>query len=344
MESLENIRALPKAEQHIHIVGSTQPETLLWLAEVGDKKVPFNTVEDVKNFFSYTDFNHFIRVYSTVLDCITQESQFERLAYEMVLACNHSNVWDIEASFSAPDHVLKGLDYGNMLDAINRGLRKGKADFGINSRLRIDLVRNYGPEYGMEVLDWIEEKGENIVAIDIGGSESKYPPEPYSKVYKRAREMGLYLVAHAGEAAGLESVWGAVKDLNVDRIGHGTIASKDNDLLKLIAKRNITIETCPISNVRTGVISSISQHPIRKFIDHNIRVSVNSDDPTMFDTNMNNEYIQLNRHLGFTLQELFQISLNTINSAFINNIEKTRIRKKFISKYHKITENLDNKG
>jgi len=340
MDTLETIKALPKAEQHIHLVGSTQPETLLWLAEQGGLDVPFETVEEVRGFFSYTDFDHFIRVYSTVVDCITREDQFERIAYEMLEAGHRCNVRDIEASFSAPDHVRKGLDYGGMLDAINRGLRRGKRDFGINCRLRIDLVRNYGPDYGMKVLGWIEEKGENVVAIDIGGSEAGYPPEPYGPVYRRAREMGLRLVAHAGEAAGLESVWGAVKGLEVERIGHGTVAAKDPELMRVIAKRNVTIEACPVSNVRTGAVASVADHPIREFIDNGIRVTVNSDDPPMFGTDMNNEYIQLHRQLGFTVPELFQLSLNTVDSAFLPENKKAELRDRFMKECARLTSSL----
>jgi adenosine deaminase len=338
MDTLEAIRALPKAEQHIHLVGSTQPETLLWLAERGGLEVPFETVEEVRGFFSFTDFDHFIRVYSTVVDCITEEAQFERIAYEMLEVGHLCNVRDLEASFSAPDHVLKGLDYGGMLDAINRGLKKGKKDFGVDCRLRIDLVRNYGPEYGLEVLDWIEEKGDNIVAIDIGGSEARYPPEPYGPVYERAREMGLGLVAHAGEAAGIESVWGAVKELGVERIGHGTVAARDQELLRFIAERGVTIETCPVSNVRTGAVASVADHPIRDFMDNGIRVTVNSDDPPMFGTDMNNEYLQLNKQLGFTVPELFQISLNAVDSAFLPDMEKDRLRRSFIDEYIALIE------
>ena len=336
MDTLETIRALPKAEQHIHLVGSTQPETVLWLAEQGGVDVPFETVEEVRGFFSYTDFDHFIRVYSTVVDCITEEAQFERIAYEMLEAGHRCNVRDFEASFSAPDHVLKGLDYGGMLDAINRGLRKGKRDFGVDCRLRMDLVRNYGPDYGMEILNWIEAKGENIVAIDIGGSEKGYPPEPYGPVYKRAREMGLRLVAHAGEAAGLESVWGAVRGLGVERIGHGTTAAKDPELLRFIAERNVTIEACPVSNVRTGAVASVADHPIREFIDNGIRVTVNSDDPPMFGTDMNNEYIQLHKQLGFTVSELFQLGLNAIDSAFLPERERTTLSKRFLNEYARL--------
>ena len=338
MDTLETIRALPKAEQHIHLVGSTRPETLLWLAEQGGLDVPFETVEEVRGFFNYTDFDHFIRIYSTVVDCITQEAQFERIAYEMLEAGHRANVRDFEASFSAPDHVRKGLDYPRMLDSINRGLRKGKREFGVDCRLRIDLVRNYGPDHGMEVLNWIEEKGENIVAIDIGGSEAGYPPEPYGPVYKRAREMGLRLVAHAGEAAGLESVWGAVKGLGVERIGHGTVAAKDPELMRFIADRGVTIEACPVSNVRTGAVASVARHPIREFIDSGIRVTVNSDDPSMFGTDMNNEYIQLHRQLGFTVPELFQLSLNAVDSAFLPEKERATLRERFVDEYAALTD------
>jgi adenosine deaminase len=338
MDTLETIRALPKAEQHIHLVGSTQPKTLLWLAEERSIDVPFETVEEVREFFSYTDFDHFIRVYSTVVDCITQEKQFERIAYEMTEAGHHCNVRDIEASFSAPDHVRKGLDYGGMLDAINRGLRRGKMKFGVDCRLRIDLVRNYGPDYGMEVLDWIEGKGDNIVAIDIGGSEKGYPPEPYGSVYERAREMGLRLVAHAGEAAGIASVWGAVRGLEVERIGHGTVAVKAPELLRFLAERGVTIEACPVSNVRTGAVASVAQHPIREFIEHGIRVTVNSDDPPMFGTDMNNEYIQLHEQLGFTVPELFQLSLNAVDSAFLQEEEKATLRERFVDEYSVLRE------
>jgi adenosine deaminase len=143
------MRALPKAEHNNHLVGSTQSETLLWLADQGDLKAPFETFEEVRDFFSYTDIDHFIRVYSTVVDCSTKEDQFERIAYDILETGHHCNVLDVETSFSAPDHVRKGLDYAEMLDVINRGLREGKSDFGVDCRLRIDLVMNYGPDYGM---------------------------------------------------------------------------------------------------------------------------------------------------------------------------------------------------
>ncbi len=338
MDDLEIIRALPKAEQHIHIVGSTRPETLLWLAEESGVEATYRTLQDVESFFQYTDFTHFISVYSAVNDLIREEEQFERITYEMLEDNARCNVHYVEASFSAPDHVRKGLDYCKMLDAINRGIHRAGNDFDIDCNIRIDLVRNYGPEYGMEVLDWIEGKGDNIVSIDIGGTETGFPPEPYTPVYGRAKEMGLHLTAHAGEAAGPESIWSAVKSLGVERIGHGVTARQDPKLMTLIGERNIIIEACPVSNMRTGAIPSVRDHPIREFQSRGITVTVNSDDPSMFGTDMNNEYIQLHDELGFTVEELFQLSLNAVESSFLPEEMKEKMRERFVEGYLRLLD------
>ena len=335
------IRALPKVEQHIHIVGSTRPETLLWLMEQGGIESPHRTVEDVRRFFRYRDFPHFISIYSTVVDCITDEGQFERITYEMLEGDARCNVRYVEASFSAPDHVLKGLDYGRTLDAINRAIRRARSDFGIECNVRVDLVRNYGSEAGMGVFDWIEEKGDNVVSIDIGGSEEAFPPKPYAPVYRRAREMGLHLAAHAGEVAGPESIWNAVRHLGVERIGHGVAARVDPKLMKHLREHGITIEACPISNVKTGVVPSLRAHPIRAFFNRGLTVTVNSDDPSMFGTDMNNEYLQLHRELGFTIPELFRLSLNAVDSSFLPEERRSRLRESFIEEYRGLMEGAE---
>jgi len=332
------IRALPKVEQHIHIVGSTRPETLLWLVEEGGIEMPYKTVEDVRQFFQYRDFHHFVSIYSTMIDCITDEDQFERIAYEMLEDEARCNVRYVEASFSAPDHVFKGLDYTRMIDAINKGVCRAHRELGVECNLRIDLVRDYGPDSGMKVLDWIEEKGDNIVSIDIGGSEDRFPPKPFAPVYRRAREMGLHLVAHAGEAAGPQSIWEAVKYLNVERIGHGVAAGRSLRLMDYLRKRGITIETSPISNVRTGVVPSLERHPIRTFLDRGLSVTVNSDDPSMFGTDMNNEYLQLQRKLGLTIPELLKLSLNAVDSSFLPEGQRIKMRESFIKEYQRLMD------
>ena len=336
MSAEEAIKALPKLEQHVHIVGSVRPATLLWLMEDSGLDLPYESVDDLKGFYNYSGFPHFLEVYSKVNDSITRESHYERITYEMMESQAACNVWHAEALFSAWDHVRRGLDYGLMVDAINRGIRRATRKFGVTCTIRVDLVRNYGPEVGMKVLDLVEEKGENVVAIDTGGSEQGYPPKSYRDCYRRAREMRLRTAAHQGEGAGVEYVWECVEQLEPERIGHGVAAGQDPGLMKLLARRGISIESCPVSNLRTGAVGSWSEHPIRRFINHGVKVSVSSDDPPMFGTDMNNEYLQLHRNLGFTLDELFQISLDSVETSFLEPEAKASMRGRFMDEYEEI--------
>ncbi|MCW4048309.1 MAG: adenosine deaminase [Candidatus Bathyarchaeota archaeon] len=332
----ETIKALPKLEQHVHIVGSTKPETLLWLIEDSGADLPYESVEDLEQFYRYKDFPHFLNIYSTVNCTITKESHYERLTYEMMQSQAGCNVKHVEAIYSAWDHVGRGLDFSLMVDSINRGIRKATRDFGVTCTIRIDLVRNYGPEVGMKVLDLIEEKSDNIIAIDTGGSEEGFPPAPYKECYDRAREMGLHVVAHQGEGAGTDYIWECLEYLNPERIGHAVAAGEDTELMKTIAAKGIPIECCPVSNIRTGAVKDLSRHPIRSFMDHGIKVSVNSDDPPMFGTTMNNEYIQLHQKLGFTIEELFKISLDAVETSFLCVEEKERLLKQFQMEYARL--------
>jgi adenosine deaminase len=334
----ELIKALPKAEQHVHIVGSTRPETLLWLIGQCETQKPFKTIDDVRALFLYRDFPHFISVYTTVVECITRESQFERITYEMLESDARCNVRYVEASFSPADHVLRGLDYDGMIDAINRGISCARIDFGIECNIRVDVVRNYGPENGMDVLDWIEGKNDNVVSIDLGGSEERFPPGPFAPVYRRARKMGLHLAAHAGEAAGPQSVWDAVKELGVEHVGHGLAARLDSKLIDYLRRQRVTVEVCPVSNVKTGVVPSLATHPIKAFVGNGLSVTVNTDDPSLFETDMNNEYMQLHRVLGFSVPELFKLSLNGVDSSFLAEEHKVKMREFFMHEYYRLAD------
>jgi adenosine deaminase len=286
--------------------------------------------QDITEMFEFTDFSHFIEVYKTIIQHITDERYFERFAFEMMEDCAASNSRYVEVSFSPIDHVQQGLDYFRMIEAIRRGLHRAEIRFDIQSDIRIDLVRHSDSRAAMQVLDWVEQDMQGIVSVDIGGSEHKFPPAPFADAYRRASEMGLHLAAHAGEAAGPQSIWDAIRLLQVERIGHGVTAVQDQELMAELKKREIVIEACPVSNVRTGAVPSIAEHPIRKFYDCGLIVTANSDDPTLFNTDLNNEFIQLYRHLGFTLQELTQLSLNAVQAAFLEEGLKEQLRARFV--------------
>jgi len=331
------IERLPKVEQHIHIVGSIRPETLLWLASDSDIKTPnLENPERVKALFQYRDFSHFIECYTVVMRSIRREKQFERIVYEMLEDEAKQNVKYVEASFSAPDHVRLGLDYSEMQEAINRGIERARLDFEVDCNLKIDLVRDYGPKAGLKHLDLMSTCREGVVAIDIGGREYASPAKHFTSVYRRAKEMGFHLTAHAGETCGPESIWDTVKCLGVERIGHGVTARRDPTLIEYLMEKNISIEMCPVSNFKTKVVDAIRNHPVRDFFDKGLSVTVNSDDPTMFGTDMNNEYQTLHDELDFTLPELFRLSLNGIDSSFLPQEKKDRLRETFRREFERL--------
>ncbi len=341
MELIDAIKALPKAEHHVHLLGSIKPATLMKAITDTGVDSPYDSIEDIERSFKFQNFAHFISVYKQIISLVTEERYFEPMTYELLESSKECNVKYVEMSFSAPDHTLQGLDFELMMKAIERGIRRGQSDFGVKADIRIDIVRNYGLESAMESLDMIENRPEGIVSIDIGGSEKEYPSEPYAEVYNRAREMGLHTVAHAGEAAGPQSIWDAVTYLGVERIGHGISAIQDEKLMRHLQETGITLEVCPVSNVRTRVVDSLREHPIRTFFDRGMSLTVNSDDPTFFDTDMNNEYEQLHEVLGFTIQELFQISLNAVESSFVDAETKQQMRREFQNDYSKIIDSIE---
>ncbi|MFW9807084.1 MAG: adenosine deaminase [Candidatus Thorarchaeota archaeon] len=341
MNVIEAIKALPKIELHVHTLGSLQPSRLLSIIGEDGLDAPYETVEDIVRRFEYTDFTNFIEVYMEIIGYITKEKHFELITYDMLEKCAECNTHYVEASFSPRDHLQHNLDFSKMVKAINLGIDRAHSSFGIEANIRIDLVRSSTQDEAMEILDMVEKNPHNIVSIDIGGNEPLFPPKPFAEVYRRAREMGLHLVAHAGEAAGPQSIWDALEFLDVERIGHGVSAREDSKLIDYLNERRIGIEMNPVSNLRTGVVKSIREHPVREFYDKGLLVTVNSDDPSLFHTDLNNEFIQIHKHLGFTLSELFQLSLNGITSAFTDESVKKDMREMFSKKYNVIKDSLD---
>ena len=341
MNTLEAIRALPKVELHLHTLGSLQPSTLLSIIREEGINTPYRTVEDVVQRFQYSDFENFISIYWEIVGYITDEKHFEHITFDMLKKCSECNTRYVEASFSPRDHLHHDLEFSRIVDAINKGIDRARDAFGIETNIRIDLVRSSTHDEAMEILDLIEKNPTNIVSIDIGGNETKFPPKPFAQAYERAREMGLHLVAHAGEAAGPQSIWDVIEFLKVERIGHGVTAREDEKLIAFLKEKQIGIEMSPISNLRTGVVRSIQDHPIREFYDKGLLVTINSDDPSLFHTDLNNEYFQIHKHLGFTLTELLQLSLNGIETAFVDEAKKTALRDSFSTEYSQIMSQVE---
>ncbi|MBT5531736.1 adenosine deaminase [Candidatus Poribacteria bacterium] len=318
---------VPKVELHVHPEGSIPLPTLWELISKYDGDPSTPDPDALRRRFVYRDFAHFIETWTWQLAFLREYDDFTLIAEAVARDFARQNVRYVEAYYSPGDFRQHGLATLPLTGAIRAGLERVPE---VEVRLVADLVRNYGPERGAVTLSELREAQTlGVIGITIGGSEQEYPPAPFADVYEEARRMGFRTSAHAGEAAGPDSVWGAARDLRVDRIGHGTRASEDERLMDYLAERRIPIETCPISNVRTAAIPSVAAHPIRVFLDRGIPVSVNTDDPAMFGTSLAEEYAALERELGFTPDEIRALILSGIATSWMSDSGKASMTRDF---------------
>lgn len=321
--------AMPKAELHVHLEGAIPLDTLAGLIRKygGDPSVPDRP--SLERRFAYRDFPHFIDTWTWKNGFLREGEDFALIAEGAARELASRNVRYAEVFYSPSDFFRHGLETGTITESIRSGLRRVE---GIEIALVADLVRDRGPENGMRTLCELSELREyGVVGIGIGGSEQEYPPEPFAPLFEEARRRGFRTGAHAGEAAGPESVWGAVRALRVDRIGHGTRAAEDEALVDHLAAEGIPVELCPLSNVRTGVVSSIADHPARLFFDRGIPVSINTDDPAMFQTCLPLEYALLARDLRFSPQEIGRLVLGALRTSWLSDERKVLMEKEFTS-------------
>ncbi len=318
---------LPKVELHLHLEGSIPIETLWELVTKygGDPTTP--DIDALRRRFVYRDFEQFLATWVWQAGFIRDYDDFTSIAEAVAHDLARQNIRYVEAFYSPGDFGRHGLETLPLTEAIRTGLDRVTE---VEVKLVADLVRNYGPERGAVTLSEIREaQSLGVSGIGIGGHEADYPATPFADVFEEARGMGFHTSAHAGEGAGPESVWGAVRDARAERIGHGTRAVEDDSLMDYLAEHQIPVEACPISNVRTAVIPSVAQHPIREFMARGIPVSVNTDDPAMFGNSLADEYAALERELGFTPDEIRALILSGVATSWMPEDDKARMTREF---------------
>ena len=321
------LQALPKVELHLHLEGAIPLPALWRLMEKygGDPDVPSQA--DLRRRLTYRDFPDFIAAWIWKNGFLRAYEDFTFIAEAMARDLAGQNIRYAEVFFSPTRFLDQGLQPQGLAQAIRKGLdRVG----GTEVRLVADLVRDHGPEQARLTLAQIREVMDcGIVGIGIGGSEHLYPPEPFAPVYEAARGLGLRTSAHAGEAAGPESIRGAVEALAVDRIGHGIAAHRDPAVMALLAERQIPLELCPLSNVATGSIAAIGEHPVRQFWQAGLMLTVNTDDPGMFHNDMVAEFMALHEVFGFDRDEIRTLILNGIDASWQSRERKSALRQAF---------------
>ena len=320
------IRAMPKAEIHLHLEGAIPHEILLAQVQRKGTEPSIRTVEDLKAKLTYTDFPNFIELWVWKNTFIKDEKDFEDIAYAMLEGLSRQNVKYVESFYAPGDYSRFGLSTQGITECVISGKERARRDFGIRCELIVDLIRDHGPEIGMKRLDEVTPYlGKGVIGIGIGGSEQLFPAGPYAEVYEEAGRRGFRLTAHAGEVAGAESIRSAIEDLGAERIGHGVRAYEDPEVVGVLKERRIPLEMCIISNSKTGVCPSVRDHPIRDYFRQGLLVTVNSDDPSMFSSTLTDEYLALSTDLGFTPDEVKQVALNAVTASFLPDEEKTEL-------------------
>jgi len=318
---------MPKVELHIHLEGSIPLEALWELVKKYKGTSEVKNIEELHKKFKYIDFPHFIQTWIWKNRFINEYDDFTLIASEFAKDLERQNIIYSEAFYSPPDFARRGLEPQKITEAIIKGFKSSGSKTKIN--LVADMVRDFGPEKGMRTLHQINEvKDMGVVGIGIGGSEHEFPPGTFKDVFEKARSFGFRTSAHAGEAAGSESIWGAVKELKVDRIGHGTRAFEDEKLIDYLKINKIPVEMCPLSNVRTGVVKSIEEHPVKDFYRKGLVVFLNTDDPKMFNNTLSEEYEAFVDKMGFQLSDVKTLMDNAVSSSWIGVDEKQNLQQR----------------
>ncbi len=318
---------LPKVELHVHLEGAIPLNALFDLIQKygGDPSLP--DVAALAKRFEYKNFADFMEAWTWKNQFLREYEDFSHIAQLAARSMADQNIRYAEMFFSPSIFVRHGLEVQEITHAVRIGLSRVPE---IEISFIADLARDYGPESEMTTLKKLNEvKDDGIIGIGIGGSEDEFPPEPFKSLFEEARLMGFHLTAHAGETKGPESIWGAIRHLHVDRIGHGTRAREDPELLDYLREHRTPLELCPGSNVCTGVVSAIAEHPIREYFEHGLIISVNTDDPMMFGTSLDKEYERLVQECGFTKQEICRLILLGIESSWLPEDRKKLLATNF---------------
>jgi adenosine deaminase len=314
---------MPKVEIHLHLEGAF---TFNFLFEQIQKYGGDPEIEDIADLhkkFIFKDFNHFIETWFWKNKFYRTAEDFEESTYQTIKNLSLQNVIYAEVFFSPWDFALSGLKAESIAEATISGIRRAEEDFPIKCNLIADIVRDHGAESSLYRLDQITPYlGKGVIGIGLGGNESAFPAELFKEVFKEAKKRGFRRTAHAGEAAAPESIWHALLDLKVERIGHGVRAIEDPVLVDYLIKNQIPLEICITSNLKTKVFSSLKEHPFDILFRKGAKVTINSDDPPMFGSNITDELLLLHEQLNYSIHDLLTLGRNAIEVSFMEEEEK----------------------
>jgi len=323
MSTIKNlIEELPKAELHLHIEGSLEPELMFKLANRNAISLPYTSIDEVKKAYEFSQLQDFLDIYYAGMSVLIEEDDFYELTMAYLIKCDQQNVRHIEIFFDPQGHTARGIAFSTAILGINRALKEGKKLFGISYKTIMCFLRHLSEEEAFATLEEAKQYLDLIDGVGLDSSEMGNPPSKFKNVFAAAKALGLKLVAHAGEEGPPAYVEEALFLLTVDRLDHGNRAMESADLIEHLKNEQIALTLCPLSNLKLGVVDDLSKHPIRSMLKQGLLVTVNSDDPSYFGGYLNENYFALLKPLNLSEAEIIILIKNSFIGSFLSDVEK----------------------
>lgn len=320
----EFIKNLPKAELHLHLEGSLEPELMFKLAKRNNTPLPFKSVEDVKKAYQFNDLQSFLDIYYQAAGVLRQEEDFYDLTWEYLQRCHDENIRHVEVFFDPQTHTDRGINFDTVINGIHRALKDAEKSLFISSHLIMCFLRHLSENEASKTLELALKHKDKIIAVGLDSAEKGHPPEKFQRVFQNAIQEGFLTVAHAGEEGPSEYIWQAIEMLKVKRVDHGVRCLEDELLVKHLKERQIPLTVCPLSNIKLKVFQKLQDHNLKKLMERGLLVTINSDDPSYFGGYLNENYLQTQKALELTKQEVSQLAINSFKSSFLSEDQKNK--------------------
>jgi len=324
----EYITKIPKAELHLHIEGTFEPELIFKIADRNKIKIDYSSVEELRAAYNFNNLQEFLNIYYTGAKVLQTEQDFYDLTWAYLKKANEDNIIHTEIMFDPQTHTERGVAFDTVINGIHAALKDAEKDFGISSKLIMSFLRHLPQDDAFETYKNYFKHQDKIDVLGLDSSELGNPPTKFKEVFNRAFGDGLKLTAHAGEEGPSEYVWEALDVLKVNRIDHGNHSLTDNKLVDRIVNEQIALTVCPLSNIKLKVCDTLTNHPLKTMLNKGIKATINSDDPAYFGGYINENFIQTAEALKLTKQDINKLVKNSFEASFADQYRKSEMIKK----------------
>ena len=316
------IKKMPKAELHIHIEGSFEPELMFAIAKRNNINLKHNGVKELKSAYRFQSLQEFLDIYYAGADVLIHKHDFDDITMAYLRKAHQENILHAELFFDPQTHTSRGIDFKTVIDGILEAMKDAKEELGISSLLILSFLRHLSEESAFYTLEQALAWKDQITAFGLDSTEIGNPPQKFEKVFQKAKELGFKTVAHAGEEGPAQYIWDSLKLLHIDRLDHGNRSLEDENLVQELVKRDMALTICPLSNLKLQVVKQMELHPIKRMLDLGLKVTVNSDDPAYFGGYLNANFKAITESLDLNKQDLYQLARNSFEASFVSEQQK----------------------